>query len=291
MLVQARRTVTCITGPLEKFPFVCAVHTWSRNHMRFRPALLALAVAAATSPAAAQTVTQVKLVAPNAILGGQVTSYGYYAGLAENFYLSPYSGDVNYVSASNPGTTYNFNCVDFFHDVQIGDVWTVNATNLGAVAANTQTLADSRAMTTDGFNSTDALTLYKEAAWLTLQYTPDPAADPTRTVAIQSAIWALFNYAGHTAPVPSYALGNPDYFSSVWLTRAVAGGASLTNTDLQGFTLLSDQNNGSTSKQEFLIHTTPEPATLGLVFTGFAGLAGAVNRRRKRVADDEQVAV
>jgi hypothetical protein len=81
--------------------------------------------------------------------GGTVTAYGYYVG--------NYSGLMG-------STNVTLNCVDFFHEVYIGSTWNANLTNLGTATTGVTTrFAD--------------LTLYREAAWLTTQYTGKSAND------------------------------------------------------------------------------------------------------------------
>src|SRR5437016_1978991 len=142
---------------------------------RIRLCLLIAASSLATSASArAQNIV---LTAPYAPGGGAVTAFGYY--------MSPYSGTVN-------GVTYRLNCFDFFHDVYLGQQWTAMITNLGAASRNLGLLTSTRDGSTGGYSSLSyVLKLYKEAAWLTDQYTKNPASDPNRSVAIQTAIWSI----------------------------------------------------------------------------------------------------
>jgi len=247
--------------------------------MRLRVlAAACVALVAVGSSASAQTATKVKLVSAAAYPGGEVTSYGYYPTGTPGFYVSPYSGIMNYGQGPLEQSVV-LNCVDYFHDVNLGDVWEVKVTNLGDVSSGQYGLDATR------FGGmSNALTLYKQAAWLTMQYdSPNPGSDPQQTVAIQSAIWNLFN---SSAPDPVYAGSNTDYQASWWTTQSIAGGAALTLADLATFSILSDDGKypvGS-NRQEFLVHTTttPEPATLALMLTGLVGIAGVVRQRRKQ---------
>ena len=77
-------------------------------------------LAMVASVAHAQDVVTAKLTQPYAPGGSAVTSpFGYY--------MSPYSGTIN------DGTDLRFNCVDYFHEVRIGEVWQATTTNLGAM--------------------------------------------------------------------------------------------------------------------------------------------------------------
>jgi hypothetical protein len=57
----------------------------------------------------------------------------------------------------------------------------------------------------------------------------------------------------------------------------------LSAADLQYFSVLTDNTSPWTadSKQEFLVHTTPEPSTIILMLTGGAALLFVVRRRQK----------
>ena len=212
--------------------------------------LVAIALAAA-APLGAQV--SVTFVAPHAPGGGTVASFG--------VYMSPYTGTVN-------GQTVTLNCDDFFHEVANGDTWMANKTSLGGGS-----LANTR------FGGlTNALTLYREAAWLTTQYDfPNPAADPGETVAIQTAIWNLF---GAGAPSMS-GQTDPDDNTAFWLGQAATRYTTI--ADYSSFYVLTDVNANTrfdaTSMQEFIV-TTPEPATLVLLAPGLAGLAVFVRRRK-----------
>jgi len=172
--------------------------------MRVRSLVLTASLGLAIAiPAQAQSTTQVK-IEQGYVGSGPVTSGGAPAGAyspgVPNFYVSPYAGYINYVNESNKGTAVWLNCVDYFHEVSLGEIWTANVTNLGDAESNVYLLANTRygnpyaAVTPT--NTTELgkiLNLYKEAAWLTQQYGTNPAALPNQTRAIQSAIWTLFN--------------------------------------------------------------------------------------------------
>lgn len=238
-----------------------------RSSLRVCASLLALA-----APLAAQTTTKLKLTAPAIFPGGETTSAGYFPSTAGNFYLSPYAGILNYGMAGQQNVILN--CVDFFHDVNLGDVWEVKVTNLGAAAAGTQVMSYTR-------GGASALDLYKQAAWLTLQYDfPNPGIDKLQTAAIQGAIWNLFNT---TAPDAIYTGPVQEYSQAWWISQSVAGLSAAFAPKLQYFSILSDDHKvpvGS-DRQEFLIYSTPEPATLALAFTGFLLIAIVAQRRRK----------
>jgi len=225
--------------------------------MRSRIAALALTMSLGfAAPASAST--QFTFLNP-----GTVTAFGYYVGQYNGYEGAPVNANVL------------LNCVDFFHHIANGDVWQANLTSLGSSAG---------IGTTTRFNN---LTLYRQAAWLTTQYATAPNSATVGD--IQATIWNLFT-GPTTPPAPS---------SNAWLLASQAYVAANTSSSTyQNFWVVTDVNahlaNGAdnpNSVQEFIIYDdtfnpnvvpTPEPATLMLVATGIAGIAGARIRRRKK---------
>src|SRR5262245_45399355 len=115
--------------------------------------LVALLVTVASQAAIAQE--QVKLTSPT-VPGGTPVIWSP-SGFG-SFYVSPYSG-ILLTSGNQPVV---LNCVDFFHEVSIGQTWLANKTYL-----NSGNLSATR------FNNLD---WYLQAAWLTQQYDANPGA-------------------------------------------------------------------------------------------------------------------
>jgi hypothetical protein len=260
--------------------------------MRFRPAAL-FASLLVGSTAYAQTTTTVKITSPG--IGTAVTSGGaaasYPAG-TPNFYVSPYAGLLNYDQATGTGTSVSLNCVDYFHEVYVGDVWTANVTNLGAASSNLNLLSNTRyghfadpSSPYDALAYGNVLQLYKQAAWLTLQYDANPGSTPDKTRAIQSAIWTLFNgLDGSAADGPWFnGTGTTMNDSQWWVVESGKAQNQLATADLQYFSVITDNTSpwASDSKQEFLVHTTPEPSTIILMLTGGIALLVVVRRRQR----------
>jgi len=204
---------------------------------------LALLIAGAT-PALGQTPPTYTMKFTSA---GTVTAWGYYVG--------PYQGQI--VSRENKAVTLN--CVDFFHHVTMNQVWDVYATRLDA---------DNLNVTRFG-TMPNALELYRQAAWLTTQYT----SDATRTKEIQASIWALFS-GNAGAPTPT---------TQTWITAARQNSAKV---NLSEFYILSDvRGNIAASGQEFIVRSDmPVPGALLLVAGGLVGLVPMARSRRRETS-------
>ena len=165
-------------------------------------------------------------------------------------YVGPYFGTMN-------GTPVDLFCVDFANEVNFGQQWDANLTPMTSGAG----LSDTRYGAAPG-----ALELYRQAAWLSLQYAQQPASQYGD---IQATIWRLFNAS---APTPS---------SSWWMEQAAANYAS---ADYSNFRIVT--NSGPVRQvgqvQEFLVRTqssdAPESSTQLLAGLGLVG-ASCVWRR------------
>jgi hypothetical protein len=236
------------------------------------------------SAAHAQSTVTAKLTAPYAPNAGAVTAFGYY--------MSPYSGTVD-------GFTQRLNCVDFFHDVSVGDVWTATTVNLGAAitaaaGGDWSLLSYTREGSNGLYPPSTALAIYEQVAYLTTQYGANPASNATQTKAIQTAIWAIANnqpnnaftslgdYAG-TLNVNSTDANTTGY----WINQAQTKYDQQVAGYYDQFNVLTDVRKGTAAGgvQEF-VYATPEPGTMTLIGTGLMMMGGVgFKRRRKNVTE------
>jgi hypothetical protein len=203
----------------------------------------------------------------------EATFVGVNGAEAFGYYVGPYYGRLEQYSVV-------LDCVDFANDVHFGQQWAVNLSHI-----NTQ----SELGNTRFGGRVDALQLYQEAAWLTEQYSLNPASAYGD---IQATIWQLFD---RYAPTPS---------SGYWLSLAQANYASQTYNNFFVVTNVGPVN-PTGQVQELLtmlstsmsiypqpsvtpdgtyggVITTPEPRVLGGVGLGLLCLAALLRSWRHR---------
>ena len=179
------------------------------------------------------------------------------------YYVSPYYGTLN-------GQSVVLFCDDILNEVNIGDTWTANVTNLGTAVSTPNGFVNTRygGVSTSAVYS-NAATVYEEAAWLTLQF----SSHPGDLVSLQYALWDLMNPGSEPT---SY--GDVSY----WLTQA---GLDYSSINPNNFEIVTNVGPLSLTGQvqEFIVQT-PEPGTLALLFCGFLALAAFSLLRARVVA-------
>jgi hypothetical protein len=179
------------------------------------------------------------------------------------YYVSPYYGAIN------PGTSSAQNvvlfCDDIKNEVNFGETWMANITNLGTALNTTNGFANTRygSVTGSAVLSNPGVA-YEEAAWLVSQF----ATHTNDLVNLQYALWDIMNPGTYS---------NSDV--SNWLSLA-AGNYSSINP--YGFEIITNVGPLSLTGQvqEFIVQT-PEPSTLGLMLVGALALAlMAISRAR-----------
>jgi len=171
------------------------------------------------------------------------------------YYVSPYYGTMN-------GTPVTLFCDDVLHEVNFGQTWTANVTNLGT-AISTSNFSNTRFGS--GISAANATILYEEVAWLVSQFTP---ADQNQWVSIQHALWDL------TDPSAGYT------DVGTWLSNAELA-SNYTTVNPSDFLIVTNVGlnaSGATQVQEFIVQT-PEPSSLALLVSGMLALMLLVIRR------------
>ena len=191
-------------------------------------------------------------------------------GVADGqYYVSPYSGTLN-------GQPVVLFCDDVLNEVNFGQTWTANVTNLGVAVATTNSQNNGFSLTRYGgvidpnnkVGPANAVQSYEEAAWLVSQLAT--ATDPTLMVNLQHGLWDAMNPGTYT-----------DSGAILELDDAIAAYDAGKTPNLYSFEIVTNQNATLTGQvQEFIIET-PKPGTLALMLSGVLALAASLIRVRR----------
>jgi hypothetical protein len=181
-------------------------------------------------------------------------------------YVGPYTLSINGVST--PAM-----CMDDFLEVYNGDHWAANVTAVKSSNLSSTYLGSGDLGSTSrkifGQNYTSNQVYTAEAYLFSLLTKPD--AD---RVNIQEAAWAIMDASTMTSIVKSKNLAVESYVQMAFNNLSF---------DAQYFRIISQTGLYSgNSKQEFMVVSTPEPASIALFGSGIfaVGLAGFIRRRK-----------
>lgn len=195
-----------------------------------------------------------------------------------HYYVSPYQGMM---TSNGQNSLVTLFCDDFNNEVTWNQTWQANVTPLSSSdlsntrygnAANVALLQ----LSDPYYNTYSAAQLYAQAAWLTMQFNQYLSTDPSQVIALQYAIWDLFD---PNAPTNAGA--------QAWILSAEQNYGSV---DPNNFELVTNVGPLALTGQvqEFII-PTPEPGTLALLGAGLLGLVFLV-RRKAKAESHQQIA-
>jgi len=155
-----------------------------------------------------------------------------------------------YYGSLNGGDRFTMFCIDYTHDVSIGQTWDV--TQVALVGGN---FTATNAYLGGSFTQTD----FEKAAWLTTQFSA--ASSPVDIAAIHGAIWDLFLPANQQLTWPGI---------STWLGNATTAAQNgFGGMDFSSYVLLTPTG---TNGGQVQLTTTPEPLSMVLVASGLVGV-------------------
>jgi hypothetical protein len=201
------------------------------------------------------------ILIPMALADGPVTMVFQNVNGANDgqYYVSPYTGTMN-------GQTVTLFCDDVLNDVNFGQTWRANVTNLGTAIQSNDFSQTRYGGVPSSLVYGNAAQTYQEAAWLTTQF----GSNSSNYQDLQYALWFLMNpnltkYDGAQA----------------WLDMA---GTDYTSIDPKDFLIITNTSSPDNplaltgQVQEFLV-VTPEPGTFAMVACAMIALVITLFRR------------
>jgi hypothetical protein len=186
------------------------------------------------------------------------------------YYVSPYVGTMNEQAVT-------LFCDDVINEVNFGQTWQANVTNLGSAILNSDFSHTRYGGVPSSLVYGNAAQTYWEAAWLTTQF----GSNVSNYMDLQYALWFLMNPNTLDPNLAKYDTAA----AQGWLGMAAfAYNNHYSSIDPNGFLIIT--NTSSTDKplaltgqtQEFLV-ATPEPGTF--VMVACAMLAFVIFRQRR----------
>ena len=184
------------------------------------------------------------------------------------YYVSPYSG---LMSSNGQNALVTLFCDDFNNDVTWNQTWQAYVTPLSSGDLSNTRYGNSQDValllgTNPFYNTYTAAQLYAQAAWLTEQFNQYLTSNPGQVIALQYAIWDLFD---PNAPTNAAA--------QAWILNAEQNYGSV---NLNNFEVVTNVGPLSLTGQvqEFII-PTPEPGTFLLLGAGLLVLLFSARRK------------
>jgi len=184
------------------------------------------------------------------------------------YYVSPYSGLMSSNGQNNLVTLF---CDDFNNEVTWNQTWQAYVTPLSSSDLSNTRYGNGEDVAlllgTDPYYATyTAAQLYAQAAWLTTQFNQYLQSNPGQVIALQYAIWDLFD---PNAPTNAAA--------HAWITLAELNYGSV---NLNNFEVVTNVGPLSLTGQvqEFIV-PTPEPGTFVLLGAGLPVLLFLARRK------------
>ncbi len=166
------------------------------------------------------------------------------------------------------GQTVTLFCDDVLNDVNFGQTWQANVTNLGTAIQNNNFSQTRYGGVPSSLVYGNAAQTYQEAAWLTTQF----GSNSSNYKDLQYALWFLMN-----PNLTKYDTAG----AQVWLDMA---GKDYTSIDPNDFLIITNTSSASNplaltgGVQEFLV-ITPEPGTFAMVACAMFALVITLFRR------------
>jgi hypothetical protein len=211
--------------------------------------------------------------APSALADGTQVSMTFVGvnGINDGaYYVSPYQGMM---TSNGQNSLVTLFCDDFNNVVTWNQNWQANITQLSSSdLTNTRygNPSDVALLIVQNpyYSTYTAAQLYAQAAWLTMQFNQFLSNNPAQIIALQYAIWDLFD---PNAPTNAG--------SQAWILSAEQNYGSV---DLSNFEIVTNVGPLALTGQvqEFII-PTPEPGTFALLGIALLGLIFMARRKSK----------
>ncbi len=277
-------------GQSSYFPLLR--HRYSGLTMKFRSAAIHFDQGAFYMPRRLLLLAAVLVILPLGLMADNVTLTLTSPGnnISGNYYASPYQATVQ-----GTGQVLTIYCIDFNHDVSVGQTW--NAVLQSLTQSNVATTSQEGAP--DPVNPLDpnAWQDYSAAAYLIDQQIAS-AASAYWAAVYQYAAWKVFLPYGNTPSMISTDITN--YNNSVAVAESQYGNGTQFATDIaaafaaagkavsggytpMNFELVTPNPQGQIgSVQEFLVKVPPVPEPSSIILLLTSAFAGVIVVRRKR---------